>query len=100
VSSAHTLDDHIRLMPTPGHTPDHFSGVTGRRWVPTFPRARYLFAKQEFAYWSAGGLVDAVGVSGMAGAGAEGGWPSGLAAWSIHERMGLHHRSRNGAGNP
>jgi glyoxylase-like metal-dependent hydrolase (beta-lactamase superfamily II) len=30
VSSAHTLDDHIRLMPTPGHTPDHFSVVIGR----------------------------------------------------------------------
>ena len=22
------------------------------RWVPTFPKARYLFAKQEFDYWS------------------------------------------------
>ena len=30
VSSAHALDDHIRLMPTPGHTPDHFSVVIGR----------------------------------------------------------------------
>jgi glyoxylase-like metal-dependent hydrolase (beta-lactamase superfamily II) len=30
VSSAHALDDHVRLMPTPGHTPDHFSVVVGR----------------------------------------------------------------------
>ena len=30
VSSAHELDDHIRLMPTPGHTPDHFAVVMGK----------------------------------------------------------------------
>jgi glyoxylase-like metal-dependent hydrolase (beta-lactamase superfamily II) len=30
VSSAHALDDHIRLMPTPGHTPDHFAVVVGK----------------------------------------------------------------------
>ena len=24
VSSAHELSDHVRLLPTPGHTPDHF----------------------------------------------------------------------------
>ena len=22
------------------------------RWVPTFPKARYLFSKKEYAYWS------------------------------------------------
>jgi glyoxylase-like metal-dependent hydrolase (beta-lactamase superfamily II) len=30
VSGADTFDDHIRLMPTPGHTPDHFAVVIGR----------------------------------------------------------------------
>ncbi len=25
VSASHVLNDHIRLMPTPGHTPDHFA---------------------------------------------------------------------------
>jgi len=30
VSSEHALDDHIRLMPTPGHTPDHFAVCIGR----------------------------------------------------------------------
>jgi glyoxylase-like metal-dependent hydrolase (beta-lactamase superfamily II) len=24
----------------------------GERWVPTFPRARYLFAREEFEHWS------------------------------------------------
>ena len=23
------------------------------RWVPTFPKARYVFGEKEFAYWSA-----------------------------------------------
>jgi glyoxylase-like metal-dependent hydrolase (beta-lactamase superfamily II) len=30
VRSDHVLDDHIRLMPTPGHTPDHFAVCLGR----------------------------------------------------------------------
>ncbi|HEV7997802.1 MAG TPA: MBL fold metallo-hydrolase [Stellaceae bacterium] len=30
VTSDHALDDHIRLMPTPGHTPDHFAVCLGR----------------------------------------------------------------------
>ncbi len=30
VTSEHALDDHVRLMPTPGHTPDHFSVRLGR----------------------------------------------------------------------
>jgi glyoxylase-like metal-dependent hydrolase (beta-lactamase superfamily II) len=30
VSSDHELNDHIRLMPTPGHTPDHFAVCAGR----------------------------------------------------------------------
>lgn len=25
--------------------------LSGGKWVPTFPRARYLFAEQEFRYW-------------------------------------------------
>src|SRR3989454_11785823 len=27
--------------------------LDGGRWVPTFPRARYLFAKREWEHWSA-----------------------------------------------
>jgi glyoxylase-like metal-dependent hydrolase (beta-lactamase superfamily II) len=30
VTSEHALDDHVRLMPTPGHTPDHFAVCVGR----------------------------------------------------------------------
>src|SRR5690606_24159173 len=35
---------------------DHVGWNTRRengRWVPTFPRARYLFGKGEYAYWQA-----------------------------------------------
>lgn len=36
VASDHVLDDHVRLMPTPGHTPDHFAVSLGQgkgdRW--------------------------------------------------------------------
>jgi glyoxylase-like metal-dependent hydrolase (beta-lactamase superfamily II) len=31
VTSEYGLGDHIRLMPTPGHTPDHFAVCLGRR---------------------------------------------------------------------
>lgn len=30
VDSAHVLSDHVRLVPTPGHTPDHFAVALGR----------------------------------------------------------------------
>jgi glyoxylase-like metal-dependent hydrolase (beta-lactamase superfamily II) len=30
VRSDHALDDYVRLLPTPGHTPDHFSVCLGR----------------------------------------------------------------------
>jgi glyoxylase-like metal-dependent hydrolase (beta-lactamase superfamily II) len=30
VTSDHTIDDHVRLFPTPGHTPDHFAVAVGR----------------------------------------------------------------------
>jgi len=30
VTSDHALDDHVRLTPTPGHTPDHFAVCLGR----------------------------------------------------------------------
>jgi glyoxylase-like metal-dependent hydrolase (beta-lactamase superfamily II) len=30
VTSDYALDDHIRLIPTPGHTPDHFAVCAGR----------------------------------------------------------------------
>jgi len=29
VKSDHALDDHVRLIPTPGHTPDHFAVAAG-----------------------------------------------------------------------
>ena len=30
VTSDHALNDHIRLLPTPGHTPDHFAVCAGK----------------------------------------------------------------------
>src|SRR5215468_1149617 len=36
--------------------PDHTGWNTrleNRRWVPTFPNARYIFGKAEFDYWTA-----------------------------------------------
>merc|ERR1719199_1847975 len=39
------------------HT-DHIGWNTRKvagKWVPTFPRAQYLFGKKEFDYWSGGG---------------------------------------------
>jgi glyoxylase-like metal-dependent hydrolase (beta-lactamase superfamily II) len=30
VTSDHALNDHIRLIPTPGHTPDHFAVCAGK----------------------------------------------------------------------
>ncbi len=30
IASDHVLDEHLRLMPTPGHTPDHFAVALGK----------------------------------------------------------------------
>lgn len=34
ITNAHTLDDHVRCLPTPGHTIDHFSVHVGKRGAP------------------------------------------------------------------
>ena len=31
VTSDHEVDDHVRLTPTPGHTPDHFAVLIGKK---------------------------------------------------------------------
>jgi glyoxylase-like metal-dependent hydrolase (beta-lactamase superfamily II) len=31
ITSEYALDDHVRLFPTPGHTPDHFAVAIGRK---------------------------------------------------------------------
>jgi glyoxylase-like metal-dependent hydrolase (beta-lactamase superfamily II) len=49
-----SVDDIDFVMCTHLH-PDHVGWNTrmeNGRWVPTFPKARYVFAKQEFDYWS------------------------------------------------
>ncbi|NMJ43554.1 MBL fold metallo-hydrolase [Roseomonas sp. JC162] len=49
-----TVDDIDIVMCTHMHV-DHVGWNTrleNGRWVPTFPRARYVFSAQEFAYWS------------------------------------------------
>jgi glyoxylase-like metal-dependent hydrolase (beta-lactamase superfamily II) len=34
--------------------------LEGGRWVPTFPRARYLFARKEWEHWSGGAQMPAL----------------------------------------
>ncbi|MGY8661435.1 MBL fold metallo-hydrolase [Bradyrhizobium sp. UFLA05-109] len=49
-----SVDDVDFVMCTHLHV-DHVGWNTrleNGRWVPTFPKARYLFAQQEFDYWS------------------------------------------------
>ncbi len=36
VTSDHVLGDHVRLVPTPGHTIDHFSVALGRSGTDAF----------------------------------------------------------------
>ncbi len=50
-----SVDDIDIVMCTHMHV-DHVGWNTrlvDGRWVPTFPRARYVFSAQEFAYWNA-----------------------------------------------
>src|SRR5689334_656065 len=50
-----SVDDIDFVMCTHLHV-DHVGWNTrleNGRWVPTFPRARYVFARQEFDHWSA-----------------------------------------------
>jgi glyoxylase-like metal-dependent hydrolase (beta-lactamase superfamily II) len=50
-----SVDDIDLVMCTHLH-PDHTGWNTrleNGRWVPTFPKARYLFAKTEFEHWTA-----------------------------------------------
>jgi glyoxylase-like metal-dependent hydrolase (beta-lactamase superfamily II) len=51
-----TVDDIDFVMCTHLHG-DHVGWNTrleNGRWVPTFPKARYLFSKKEYEYWSGG----------------------------------------------
>jgi glyoxylase-like metal-dependent hydrolase (beta-lactamase superfamily II) len=53
-TSGFSVDDIDFVMCTHLHT-DHVGWNTrleGGRWVPTFPNARYVFAKDEFDYWT------------------------------------------------
>ena len=50
-----TVDDIDFVMCTHLHV-DHVGWNTrleNGRWVPTFPKARYLFSKKEYDYWLA-----------------------------------------------
>ena len=38
------------------------------RWVPTFPNARYLFSKAEYAHWEAEAAMEAAAAAGRSGA--------------------------------
>jgi glyoxylase-like metal-dependent hydrolase (beta-lactamase superfamily II) len=64
-----TDDTYLRALGAAGFSPDDIDFVMcthlhvdhvgwntrleNGRWVPTFPKARYVFAKQEFDHWSA-----------------------------------------------
>src|ERR1700724_3265599 len=53
-STGFSVDDIDYVMCTHLHV-DHVGWNTrleGDRWVPTFPNARYIFAKGEFDYWT------------------------------------------------
>jgi glyoxylase-like metal-dependent hydrolase (beta-lactamase superfamily II) len=53
-SAGFSVDDIDYVMCTHLHV-DHVGWNTrleGDRWVPTFPNARYIFAKDEFDYWT------------------------------------------------
>jgi glyoxylase-like metal-dependent hydrolase (beta-lactamase superfamily II) len=53
-SAGFSVDDIDYVMCTHLHV-DHVGWNTrleGDRWVPTFPNARYIFAKEEFDYWT------------------------------------------------
>ena len=54
VASGFTVDDIDFVMCTHLHT-DHVGWNTrleNGRWVPTFPKARYVFADRELAFWT------------------------------------------------
>src|SRR5215210_164571 len=54
-ASGFSVDDIDYVMCTHLHV-DHVGWNTrleNGRWVPTFPNARYVFAKSEYAYWAA-----------------------------------------------
>src|SRR3984893_2906545 len=53
-SAGFSVDEIDYVMCTHLHV-DHVGWNTrleGDRWVPTFPNARYIFAKEEFDYWT------------------------------------------------
>src|SRR5207245_7347262 len=44
---ADLIDTHLQVDPVAGNP-----RLEGGRWVPTFPRARHLFARREWEHWS------------------------------------------------
>jgi len=58
VTSAHALDDHVRLMPTPGHTVDHFAVCLGRGGDAAVMTGDLIHSPLQARYPQLGARVD------------------------------------------